>query len=348
MLHWQSASRLLIVMLALAIPWPAAAQTDAAAGDDVLDAGAEEEVEIPKRKRRDPSDWTDWRNYEPSIGGGFGVTFDHADSTINGTTKYENSQPFVPCFFDPEPQNGIFLPNCEPNSGSFNSFFTGGAFYVDGRVMLPEFDVPSKPRLFASVAYVAQNQDQKVLANTGFPRSIWLEGQDAFGGETGGVIQPPFLRLEQTIDPKNQLFAGIGGSFLLPVDSYPIRLNVNFNYYRSQATIGALYDMSTGPRSPYLSTPDFDQRITVKSEMITQGIAPGAGIDIEIGRLGWASLGLFSNVLVGIPLADNDWDLELFNGYIGFLPEEGFNDFKFERGINVSVFVGVRVGIGGD
>jgi len=349
MLHWQSASRLLIVMLALAIPWPTFAQSNADAGDDVLDAGADaEEAETPKRKRRNPSDWTDWRNYEPSIGGGFGVTFDHADSTINGITKYENSQIFKPCFFDPDPDNAIFLPNCEANSGSFDGFFSGGAFYVDGRVMLPEFDVASKPRLFASVAFVAQNQDEKPLANSGFPRSIWFEAADAFGGETGGVFQPPFLRLEQTIDPKSLLFAGIGSSFLLPVEAYAIRLNVSFNYYRSQATIGAFYDLASGPRSPFLGTPDFDQTITVKSEMITQGIAPGGGVDIEIGRVGWASLGLFGNVLVGIPLADNNWDTELFNGYVGLLPDEGFNEFKLERGINVSVFVGVRVGIGGD
>jgi len=85
MFHWQSAWRLLIVTLALATPWPAFAQVgdaaesgvdvanDAAAGVDAADGAA------PAKKRRDPSDWADLRNYVPSTSAD--VTRSHAGVT---------------------------------------------------------------------------------------------------------------------------------------------------------------------------------------------------------------------------------------------------------------------------
>jgi hypothetical protein len=340
MIHRQSACRLLIATLALAIASPAIAQDETAASetdapvDEVLD-----EVEPTRRKRRDPSDWSDWRNYTPSIGAGFGVTFDWMQSSIDGTLKYSQSGIFDPCNFNAEATG-----NCTLIQDEFDDTISGGAFTIDVRLDLPEFDIPSKPRLFAMVNYVAHNQERKSLANFGVQRAIWLESANVLGGG----VWPPFLRVEQGFDLENTLYLGVGGSFLLPVDAYPIRITAGVSYYRSKGQVDALIDWATSPVSATRPPPQASSIQRISEELITQGIAPSLGLDVEVGRVGWLALTFYSNSYLGIPLAGTDWGATMFSGYAGFLPDEGFTDFSYERGINVSTFVGIRFSFVGD
>lgn len=354
MFHWQSASRLLIATFALvaavAVGAPALAQGDVAVGDDGTtasaattaasgEAGASEsdadaasntpKNEKTKKKRRNPTDWGDLRNYIPSIGLGFGVTFDKAESTVSGSTRWNDDDNTNVCrYYNP---NKIPATTCMQYADAFDSSFVGGAFNVDARIDLPEFDAPGRPRLFAATSLVIQNQDEKALASYGVPRSQWNESN----GVLGQTNQDGYARIEQTVAPANLIFAGVGASFELPIESYPVRINTSVNYFRAKNVVGALHDWAAPTGTPSVT-------LNPTHDLITQGIAPGIGLDVDIGQVDWMAIGFYSTTYVGIPLSGDTWSATVENGYAPVAPGENVTTYTHDRGIDVSVFVGLR------
>lgn len=339
MFHWQSALRLVIVALVLGLSAPALAQVDSDAADAVLDAP--DEAPKPTKKRRDRSDWGNWRNYEPSLLAGFGVTFEQADSSLQGRTGWLASTAFIGCRL---PQIGTTGDNCREWDQSEDGFYSGGAFNLAGRVMLPEFDVRSKPRLFAQVTWVSQRQKNKPLANDGPPREIWLDATGTLGN--GGFLSDPYVRLEQSVNPASSLFVGVGASFLLPVDMYKTRLYGGVNYYRNKSTVSALYDFTDSPR-PNLT--QLDATAVTRTDLIIHGIAPSIGIDVEIDTFKAVQVGFFTEFYAGIPLSGDQWETRLVNGFpsSGGLDDSIVN-FSHDRGVLLSLMLGLRFTYGGD
>jgi hypothetical protein len=326
-----------MIALLASVALPAWAQADTAADDDA----AKSTGDAPTRQeRRDPSDWRDWRNYQPSISGGFGVTFDHLDSSLQGINRWRPGGAIPECSFpgDPTPET------CVRVESSFDGFIQGGAFNLGGRVTLPEFDVPSKPQIFANASWGRQRQGQQALAYAGIPSEFWGSSQDFLGG----VGQDKFLRVEQTIEPKSVLFVGLGASFMLPIQDYPVRINATVNYYRSSAEVGARYDFLPSPNN---TDPGFNSDQFVSESLITHGIAPGIGIDAVLGENRFFEFGFYTDFFVGFPLSDNTYTQTLTNGYAppsGYAGDEEKFDFYFDRDVNYSVFIGLRLSLARD
>ncbi len=328
---WQSALRLLIATLVLAIALPVWAQ-DEPAGDSA-DAESESQPK-PRRKRREPSDWGDWRNYEPSAIIGMGITWDKASSSLSGRTRALNS-PFATCPDPPPP--GLFP--CVDSSGEWDGIYAGGALNFGGRLRMPEFDVPTKPRLFINASLVLQRQDNSALASDGVPRVNWLGAQDFLGALNS---EDKFLRVEQTVDPKTTLFVGIGAEFLLPIDLYDIRINTSVNYFRSKAGIGAVYDFADGPTQDQangLWSPLFETQ-----DLVSHGIAPGIGLDVDIGENEWVKFGFYTDAYVGFALSDTSATATLLNGFAPVQPgPDERMDYSYDRGLNISILIGIRL-----
>lgn len=318
----------------LLAPRSATAQSDPSSSE----AGEPAADEAPTRsKRRDPSDWSDWRNYQPSISGGFGVTFDHVDSSLYGINRWRPGGQVPQCTFYPTANY-----TCVEVEDSYGGFVSGGAFNLGGRLTLPEFDAPAKPQLFANASWVSQRQGRKPLAYWGLPQKFWANSVDFLGGGGG---EDPFLRAEQTIEPESLLFVGFGTSFLLPIDAYPVRLNGTVNYFRAKARVGARYDY-TSSAQPNANNPRGDTDQFVSEELVTHGIAPGVGLDAVIGETSLFTFGFYTDFFVGFPLSGTSYEETLTNGYINPTsgPEEKI-DFHFDRDVNYSVFVGLRLSL---
>lgn len=336
-----SVGRLLACALALALVLPGSSIAEEGSASEGAGGGASEaKAQTPRSKRRDPADWGDWRNYQPSVILGFGITWDQADSSLDGVTRW--SPAFVANCIQPY---GIGTgQNCVASSDSFDGWYAGGALNTGGRVRLPELDLPGHPRAFINASVVIQRQDEKALASSGVPTSNWLSSSDLLGG--GG--QQKFLRLEQTIDPQTLLFLGLGAEFLLPIDLYNVRLNASVNYFRTKASVGARYDFldaATEEDSSFGSLDEFSSR-----DLITHGIAPGVGLDVDIGETEHLEFGFYADTFVGFPLSDGGTLETLYNGYPISSGQTAVErvDFRHERGINISVMIGIRVSLAND
>jgi hypothetical protein len=318
-----------------------AAAADPSTGGDRPPAAARDRAAEPSGEAREsPSGraaWNDWRSYRISVTGGFGVTFDHVDSRYVGAMRHLSGGS-LDCLF-PEDT----LPNrnnCIRLSGEQGGFVSGGAFNVGGRLTLHEFDVPTRPRVFLNASLALQQQGSQTLAHEGLPSDLWRNATDTLGG----IGRDPFLYIAQTFDPRSVLFAGLGSSFvLLPLEDHPVRLNGTISYFRSKGDASARFDFTNNPVS---SSPLGDPDLFVAEEVIVHGIAPGVGLDVEVASNSLFEVGLYADFFVGFPLSDNAFRTTLTNGIpvANPGPEEQV-EFRFDRDVNYSLFLGIRLGL---
>lgn len=302
------------------------------------EASAADAASAAHSKRRDSSDWGDWRNYRPSIGGGIGVTFDQAESSYEGITRWAPGGARVEC----AAEDVLNPATCIRVGDSYDGSISGGAFNLVGRLTLPEFDVRSKPQLFLNASWAVQRQGQRALSKQGYPEETWISS----GQFLGGLDDEKYLHIEQTLEPKTVLFLGLGASFELPIEAYPVRISGTVSYFRAAAEAGARYDYTSSPTSSYPAGDD-DQFTSV--DLVTHGIAPGVGIDVVIGENEWFEFGFYSEFFVGIPLSGDTYEERLTNGYApNHAGADEKVDFQMERNLHFSTFVGLRVSLARD
>jgi hypothetical protein len=262
----------------------------------------------------DPTSWSDWRSYTPSIAMGFGATIENTTSTAAGEAWIQNP---------PQSPNQRHVFSVASDAG-----LKGVSIQARVRLLAPQLDFPSRPRLFVHAGYTAQIQEPSTLAEYGSPATFWAN--------SGNLP----MRIAQIVDPTQRAHAGLGASFLLPLDSYPTRLNLHVNYAISHVEIVNEVWCQCAVTNP---TGGYDYptaRGGTTQSLTTHEIAPGVGIDVDIDRLGPVIVGFFADFMLGIPFAGES--IADVNA-----PPPGVRiDYLFERELSYDVALGLRLSWG--
>jgi len=326
MLLSQSAPRRLATTLALLLLLAAAAPARATPdGDEQIPAASE-----PEANDFDPTSWSDWRAYTPSLALAFGIAIDGATSTLGGQVKINHTYAPPP----PSPATNIRSYFDRDTDG-----LKGQALLLQTRLLAPELDVPSRPRFFVHAGYIAQIQEPSTRAEAGYPVVRWLNAD----------IQD-YIRIEQIVEPKLRVHGGLGSSFEVPNDVTKLRLNLHVDYMLSRADVTSRFFWSFDPRNLPILTSSHTQTLS------THEVAPGIGFDAEIDRWGGWALDFFSDFLIGIPVSGKSIEdvqsppvRTLINVppptvYGPPIADPGSIQFRYERNDpTYNVFVGLRL-----
>ncbi len=263
-------------------------------------------------ERNDPADWSDIRSYTPALALGIGVTFDQAEGMVGGDIKSFA----VGTTFDTD--------NSQDNG------YSGGAIDVNFRLMLPEFEIPTRPRLFVVIDYTARLQKNTLWAEWGSLPNLWPTEIDTAAYHTD-VSGTPGYRMR----------AALGASFNIPNDYYPIRFTTSLGYATSKTEMEFSDWMLVSTRKDAVVRL---QRTTY--DFITHDIAPGIGLDVEIDRVNQISWGFFAEFYAAIPLntVEQSEDRVVYSQTAaGALVPRGVAEYYAKQGASFQAFVGLRL-----